>query len=58
MDCSWGHTHNKACDGGLYEGAYNYLTKGAGVPLALEDDYPCECAAQPICCRDVHHLLF
>ena len=19
MDCSWGHTHNKACDGGLYE---------------------------------------
>ena len=42
MDCSWGHTHNKACDGGLYEGAYHYLTRGDGVPLALESDYPCE----------------
>jgi Papain family cysteine protease len=42
MDCSWGHTHNKACDGGLYEGAYHYLTHGDGVPLALQADYPCE----------------
>lgn len=32
----------QACDGGLYEGAYHYLTRGEGVPLALEEDYPCE----------------
>jgi Papain family cysteine protease len=52
MDCSWGHTHNKACDGGLYEGAYHYLTRGEGVPLALESDYPCEFEShgrQPCC---------
>lgn len=52
MDCSWGHTHNKACDGGLYEGAYHYLTRGDGVPLALESDYPCESEARGLqaCC--------
>ncbi len=32
----------QACDGGLYEGAYHYLTRSEGVPLALEEDYPCE----------------
>jgi cathepsin L len=50
MDCSWGHTHNKACDGGLYEGAYHYLTHGEGVPLALESDYPYR--GQDSFCRD------
>lgn len=54
MDCSWGHTENKACDGGLYEGAFEYLTgkgkkskekhskggSGHGHRLAFLDDYP------------------
>lgn len=50
MDCSWGFTHNKACDGGLYEGAFHYLTRGEGVPLALEEDYPYR--GQDSFCRD------
>lgn len=54
MDCSWGHTHNKACDGGLYEGAYHYLTRDGGVPLALENDYPCESERHRVhpCCSN------
>ena len=35
MDCSWGHGLNKACDGGDYDAAMDYL-KLAGGPLPEE----------------------
>ena len=40
----------QACDGGLAEGAYAYLTAGKGTPLALLDDYPYR--GQDSFCRD------
>ena len=31
MDCSWGHGLNKACDGGDYDAAMNYLKELGGI---------------------------
>ena len=36
MDCSWGYGLNKACDGGDYDAAMDYL-KLAGGPLQERD---------------------
>lgn len=35
MDCSWGYGLNKACDGGDYDAAMNYLKELGG---AIEED--------------------
>lgn len=37
MDCSWGHGLNKACDGGDYDAAMNYLKEYGG--LIGEEEY-------------------
>ena len=48
MDCSWGYGLNKACDGGDYDAAFDYL-KLAGGPIQ-EKDY--EYLGADAFCRD------
>lgn len=51
MDCSWGYGLNKACDGGDYDAAFDYL-KLAGGPIG-EAEY--EYLGADGFCRDQNH---
>ena len=39
MDCSWGYGLNKACDGGDYDAAMDYLKKAGGMANGKQYEY-------------------
>ena len=39
MDCSWGYGANKACDGGDYDLAMDYLIEAGGVATDADYEY-------------------
>lgn len=38
MDCSW-KFNNSACDGGLYEGAFDYVVENGGISAEAGYEY-------------------